>query len=159
VSGLLARIYQQHRQGFFVLALSITRCAADAEDAVHDAFARMCRFPKPAGRDMAAYAFVAVRNAATDRLRRRRPGVEPALSLAACLETALVLAENRERDQAIAGAVDGLPEDLQTVVLLRFFGGLTFKQISELVGAPLPTVASRSASALERLRPQLRKWL
>lgn len=159
MSVLLARIYGEHRQGLFVLALSITRCAADAEDAVHDAFARMCRQPKSEVRDVTAYAYAAVRNAATDRLRRRRPGVEPIPSLAACLQTALMSAQNRERDQAIAGAVDGLPEELQTVVLLRFFGGLTLKQIGEMVGTPLQTVASRSASALERLRPQLRKWL
>jgi RNA polymerase sigma-70 factor, ECF subfamily len=159
VSVPLARIYDEHRRGLFVLALSITRCAADAEDAVHDAFARMCHNGKWMGHDPAAYVFVAVRNAATDRLRRRRGNVGVTSSLASCLAAAPELAANHERDRAVAGAVDALPEELQSVVLLRVFCGLTFKQIGQIVGSPLPTVASRFAAALDRLRPQLRKWL
>ena len=37
----LDEIYEEYRQGFFSLALSITRSAAEAEDAVHDAFVKL----------------------------------------------------------------------------------------------------------------------
>jgi RNA polymerase sigma-70 factor, ECF subfamily len=145
------------------LALSITRCPADAEDAVQAAFARLCRNGQPAARDPVALTFAAVRNAALDLLRRRRPHSPPQASLAACLLQAGGSPEGAlsagERDQAIAAAVDALPEDLRTVVLLRVFSGLTFRQVGELTDSPLPTVVSRYRAALSRLGPQLRKWL
>jgi RNA polymerase sigma-70 factor (ECF subfamily) len=159
VSDTLGRIYRHHRRGLFALALSITRSAPDAEDAVHDAFARMCRSPQPSGSDPAAYAFAAVRNAALDRLRGRRTEPSAAAMVTPCLDGSDLLAAERERDQAVAAAVDELPDDLRTAVFLRVYGGLTFRQIGELVDVPLQTIASRYQTALERLKPQLRKWL
>src|SRR3954464_10297105 len=79
----LEDIYARHRQGLFTLALSITRCAARAEDAVHDAFVRLCRrrfvawWFSATGTarqpDPVAYVFASVRNAAVDLVRRAPP--------------------------------------------------------------------------------------
>ncbi|HEX4796695.1 MAG TPA: sigma factor, partial [Humisphaera sp.] len=66
----LADIYERHRRALFALALSITRCPAKAEDAVHDAFARLCRVSGRVAGDRVAYVFSAVRNAAVDQVRR-----------------------------------------------------------------------------------------
>ena len=38
---------------------------------------------------------------------------------------------------------------------LKIYGGLTFREIAQVTGVPLPTAASRYRSALERLRPLL----
>ena len=159
MTELLGRIYHEHRQGLYVLALSITRCPADAEDAVQAAFARMCHNGQAAARDPGAVAFVAVRNAALDQVRRRRPHGEADASLAACLPSTDGAAADEERDRGIATAVDELPGDVREVVILRAFSGLTFRQIGELTGTPLPTVVSRYRAGLSRLGPQLRKWL
>lgn len=93
----LRELYASHRQGLFTLALSITRRQERAEDAVHDAFASLCRsrhsLPTAAaagidldnadgpgvagGRgvgDPVAYVYRAVRNAAIDHVRRYWPG-------------------------------------------------------------------------------------
>ena len=68
---LIEAIYQNHRQGLYTLALSITRNPDRAEDAVHDAVVRLCRTsPTPTG-DPVAYVFAAVRNAAIDIKRKR----------------------------------------------------------------------------------------
>ena len=72
----LERIYREHRQGLFTLALAITRCPQSAEDAVHDAFVRLWRSRLRPGGDPVAYVFASVRNAALDVLRRRRTTVE-----------------------------------------------------------------------------------
>jgi len=53
-------------------------------------------------------------------------------------------------------AIDGLPEDQREVFLMRQLGGLSFKQIGEVVGAPENTVKSRMRYALEKLRGDLR---
>ena len=62
----ILEIYQRHRRGLFALALSITGCPMRAEDAVHDAFARLCRMNLASATNADAYAFIAVRNAALD---------------------------------------------------------------------------------------------
>lgn len=75
---LLRDLYRRHRQGLFTLALSVTRCRARAEDAVHEAFVRLCtRRPRDvddAPADPVAYAYRMVRHAAIDQVRRYWPG-------------------------------------------------------------------------------------
>jgi RNA polymerase sigma-70 factor (ECF subfamily) len=58
----------------------------------------------------------------------------------------------RER---VAAAIANLPEDQREVFMMRQFGGLSFKQIGEAVGAPENTVKSRMRYALEKLRTDL----
>jgi RNA polymerase sigma-70 factor (ECF subfamily) len=58
----------------------------------------------------------------------------------------------RER---VAAAIDTLPDDQREVFMMRQFGGLSFKQIGEAVGAPENTVKSRMRYALEKLRGDL----
>jgi RNA polymerase sigma-70 factor (ECF subfamily) len=62
-----------------------------------------------------------------------------------------------ERQELIAGAISCLPAEQREALVLRIFGGLSFAQIAQVVGAPLPTVASRYQRALERLRERLEK--
>src|SRR5437868_4364722 len=65
------RIYAEHRRGLFALALTIARCSARAEDAVHEAFVRLWSGrDRLAVDDPVAYAYAAVRRAAIDQVRR-----------------------------------------------------------------------------------------
>lgn len=57
--------------------------------------------------------------------------------------------------QRVAAAVDLLPDDQREVFLMRQLGGLSFKEIGEVVGAPENTVKSRMRYALEKLRSEL----
>jgi RNA polymerase sigma-70 factor (ECF subfamily) len=75
----LRDLYALHRQGLFTLALSITRRQERAEDAVHEAFLKLCT-PRENGencqspRDAVAYVYRIVRHAAIDQVRRYWPG-------------------------------------------------------------------------------------
>jgi RNA polymerase sigma-70 factor (ECF subfamily) len=156
VNHELGRIYWENRRGLYGFALSITRRAADAEDAVQDAFARLC---KMRGRQevSVAYVFAAVRNAALDRVRGRRE--DSPCPLPSWIEAAGSAASDRERDVAIARAVDELPQELREPVFLRAFGGLTFREIADLTQTPLQTAVSRYHAGLRQLAPALEKWL
>ena len=57
-----------------------------------------------------------------------------------------------ERDRRVARAVRALPPDEREVLVLRHWQGLSFPQVADVVGAPVTTVKSRAARALERLR-------
>ncbi len=149
----LESIYREHRQGLFSLALSITRRRDAAEDAVHDAFARLFRSRAVLQGDAVAYVFACVRNAAVDVARRRPP--EAALSeslFEADCRTPADAAESGEQTDRLRQALGALPGPQRETVVMRTYAGLTFQQIAEALGEPLPTVASRYRRALERIR-------
>lgn len=55
-------------------------------------------------------------------------------------------------------AIGELPEDLQEVIILRYFGDLTVKDTAEELNIPQGTVATRTRKALEMLKEKLIFW-
>lgn len=55
-------------------------------------------------------------------------------------------------DDSLAKRVDALPENLQTVIKLRFYGELRLQEISDVTGWNLNTVKSRLYAGLKQLR-------
>jgi len=55
-------------------------------------------------------------------------------------------------------AVEELPEEQREVFLLKEVSGLKFREIADVVGAPVPTVKSRMRYALEALRGHLAQY-
>lgn len=157
----LEDIYRQHRRGLVGLARSVAGCDAAAEDAVHDAIARMVRLAEPPDGDATAYAYRAVRNAAVDQVRRRAanpaPPVEPERAglFADPGPTAEAALEQAERDRHLADAVEALDGPQREVVLMKVFAGLTFAQISTVTGEPVSTLSARYQRALARLKQTL----
>jgi RNA polymerase sigma-70 factor (ECF subfamily) len=167
----LEALYKEHRQALFTLALAITRNEYRAEDAVHEAFVRMFRRDGGTMNDPAAYVFSSVRNAAIDQVRRdgRRKdkqgsifdvgesdGIEPRDDRGATGPAETVL--DRERQRAVAEALERLSEPQREVIVMKVYGRLTFEQIGEALGERLSTVASRYRRGLGRLEDYLRKW-
>ena len=154
----LANLYARHRQGLFTHALLITRSTEAAEDAVHDAFARMCARPPPDVADPIAYAFAAVRAAAIDQTRRAkvRRDAQPEVSIFADASPEHD-AQESERRQWIQAALQRLAPDEREAIVLRLYAGLTFSQIAQVTAEPLATVASRYRRSLAKLRPALEK--
>jgi len=168
VRSVLEQVYRDHRQGLFTLALAITRCPHRAEDAVHEAMARLWQ-STDLPRDPVPYVFSAVRNAAIDQTRRAvtRHRLEsasifngmPAASGPATSrspgdpEAEAITAEQHAR---LRQAVDDLPQAEREAIVMRIYGGLKFEQIAEALDEPLPTVASRYRRALETLSRRVR---
>ncbi len=63
--------------------------------------------------------------------------------------------EGRERAVHLQQAIEALPESERQVVLLRIQQELSFKQISEVLDAPLGTVLGRMHAAKQRLKATL----
>jgi RNA polymerase sigma-70 factor (ECF subfamily) len=155
----LTNLYARHRQGLFTHALLITRSVEAAEDAVHDAFARMCARPLSAEVfDPVAYAFAAVRAAAIDQCRRARVRSDATRQLSIFADaTPEQDAEESERRRWIEAALERLAPEEREVIVLRLYAGLSFGQIAQVSGEPLATVASRYRRSLAKLRPALEK--
>ena len=63
--------------------------------------------------------------------------------------------ENAELKTRIMAAIDKLPEDQRTVVVLREIEGLSYKEIAEVVGCPEGTVMSRLYYGRKKLQTML----
>lgn len=148
------QVYDQNRQGLYTLALSVTGCPSQAEDAIQEAFLRIFSNGYASVADPVAYAFSAVRRAAIDQRRRHRPSTSPPTSIYVHHDpsTALVLDDERQR---LAAAVDTLPPEEREAVVLRIHGQLGFAQIAEVCECALSTAAERFQRGLARLRQKL----
>ncbi len=62
--------------------------------------------------------------------------------------------EQSER-AALQRALDGLPAEFREVIVLREVQGLSYREISDVVGVPIGTVMSRLARARRRLAATL----
>lgn len=75
---MLNLVYKEYRQQLFTCAMAITRCPDRAEDAVQEAFYRLFRLNvRP--RNLKAYVFRTVRNAALDQVRNNSTTIQPNL--------------------------------------------------------------------------------
>ncbi len=137
------------------LAQALLRNPADAEEVVQEAYVKAFtaagEFLGEGPAAFRAWLLSIVRNTAFMRLRQGRlqgelstaeidveafAGHEPPPSPEASLLAAVDA-------QAVHRALDALPTEFREVLVLREFEDLTYREISEVVGAPLGTVMSR----------------
>ncbi|HQY87335.1 MAG TPA: RNA polymerase sigma factor [Tepidisphaeraceae bacterium] len=57
-----------------------------------------------------------------------------------------------EEGEKLRRAIDGLPEAQRQVVMLRYFSGLKFVEIAEIIGCPLNTALGRMHKAMIKLK-------
>jgi RNA polymerase sigma-70 factor, ECF subfamily len=60
---------------------------------------------------------------------------------------------------AVNRAIERLPEDLKTAIVLRELEGLSYEEISETMNCPIGTVRSRIFRAREAIAEELRPVL
>lgn len=160
-----------HMDALYGTALRLTRSEADAEDLVQDTFVRAYRFYDrfEAGTNVKAWLFRILTNTFINRYRRRtreRVALEtPQASTVGdgVMSRAVMLAltepvSTAERPllaQEIERALEELPEDYRTVVLLADVEELSYREIADVVGCPIGTVMSRLHRARRVLQTRL----
>jgi RNA polymerase sigma-70 factor (ECF subfamily) len=150
VAGLFDRFAPAlHRYAVMILA-----DPAAAADVVQQVFVAMLRANPGVCQADHAYLRRAVRNECYSLLRRRRR--EPLVVVDAPLLEAIEAPDDRTADRlVIEQALRELPPLQREVVHLKVFEGLTFREIADLSGESINTVASRYRYAAERLRARL----
>jgi RNA polymerase sigma-70 factor, ECF subfamily len=74
-----------------------------------------------------------------------------------CVDPSALELEDSEQMSILRSVLTKLkPHDFE-IVKLRYFGGFTFQEISQMLGLALSTVKSREESALNKIRRELRK--
>ncbi len=134
--------------------------ATEAEDVAQDVFVRAYRHladydPR---RQFSTWLFAITRNAALDRLRyRQRHPAEPLTGVVAAspARSPSAEAETRELGAQIAAAVQALPEDQRTAIVLAEYHGLSHAKIATVMNCSEKSVEGRLYRARQFLRERL----
>ena len=148
-------------------ACLVLRNPLDAEDAVQDAFLRVWRFRDsiPPGEGRKAWLYRVVVNACVSRIRSEQSRSGKDVELLDTIHDRGVgpdeRAEHNARASAVLEALAELPETLRVPVALRFYAGLSEKEIAVAIGRRPGTVKSRLYDARQRLAndPRLAAWV
>ena len=157
----LRTLFQPHEEGLFRYLWQMLKHQQDSEDALQDTFRKAIE-ALPRYREenhFKSWLFRIAHNTALEVIRRRKKIIELSENSENLLEdpakSPRELLARSERTVELREAIASLPEHERSVVLLRLQEELSFKEIAEVIGAPLGTALARMHKAKERLRTKL----
>lgn len=147
----IAALVDEYAGTLYRVAYSVLRNAADAEDAVQEAYLRVLRHRDSLNeiRDARVWLVRIVWNVVLDRKRRAktRPETDDIADLARLLPASGLTAEERvssaQHHAHVLRAVEQLPEKEQRVLILSAFEELSSVEIAQILGTTESTVRSR----------------
>ncbi len=150
-----------HLDDAYTLARYLLRDQHEAQDAVQDAVLRALRyFETYRDGDARAWLLAIVRNCCLTRQRHAR-AERANISFVEDIDVAhegrgtdAQAIEQSER-AALQRALAALPDEFREVIVLREVQGLSYREISDVVGVPIGTVMSRLARGRRRLASAL----
>lgn len=164
-----------HTDALYGAAYRLTRNARDAEDLVQDSLLRAYRFWDSFEQDSNCKAWLLriVTNTFINeyqRKKRSREVLDAATAEQGATDGVLVHVDANDRqnperallDRSVSDdvqrALDGLPEDFRTAVVLCDVQGLSYKEIAEIMQTPVGTVMSRLFRGRKLLATALREF-
>jgi RNA polymerase sigma-70 factor, ECF subfamily len=153
------RLFELHRRELLAYAAGLLGDRSLAEDVVQESFlelVRCCERIDPA-RGVRPWLFRVTRNRAIDVLRKRAPEVRgedaenAAASAVAEVPSPAGQAIGAEERKAVAEALGHLSARERDVLVMHYYGGLTFREIAGVVRRPLGTVLWQARRAIGRL--------
>ena len=172
-AAAMEALYLRYRQSVYSWLLRMTGDAAEAEDIYQDVWLKVIRHAADyRSGSFRAWLWQIVRNKATDRMRKMSPSLildSPISAEGESEETivdqlsddraadALMQIEEVERRRVVCEAIEALPMAQREVILLRVNGELPFKEIADMLAAPMGTVLARMHKAVKSLKDTLAK--
>jgi RNA polymerase sigma-70 factor (ECF subfamily) len=151
IEAAFAGLVSQYSGTLYRVAYSVLRNAADAEDAVQEAFMRVLRHRETLDevRDQRVWLIRIVWNIVLDRKRRAktRPETDDVAELARVLPAGGLSAEERaaaaQHHARVLACVEQLPAKERQVLMLSAFEELTSVEIASVLGITESSVRSR----------------
>lgn len=147
----IGALVEQYSGTLYRVAYSVLKNAADAEDAVQEAFVRMLRHRATLGevRDARVWLVRIVWNVSLDKKRRQktRPETDDVADVARMLPAAGLTPEQRasgmEHHRIVLRCLEQLPEREREVLTLSAFEELNSVEIAKVLGVTESSVRSR----------------
>lgn len=179
-AAALEALMERYASRVYRLAHGITRNEADAEEVVRDVFLTIFRKIRTfEGRAaLGSWIYRITTNAALIKWRGKRAEVEvsldsqfptflpdghragdPTFVMADWSQTPEADLLSGETREILSGAIDALPDQYRTVLVLRDIEGLSNEEVAEIVGESVAAVKSRLHRARMALREELTRHL
>jgi len=153
-------LVRRHQAAVYGLALRLLGSEADAQDAVQDGFVQawrgLARFRGDSA--FATWMYRIVTNRCLNILATRRPAEPLSDDHADARDDPAEAAADRERMQAVAAAVLRLGPEQRAALVLREFQGLSYDDISDVLGVSMAAVKGRIHRARLLLVEELSAW-
>lgn len=147
----LHEIYQRHAADVFRYALFLSGNRAQAEDLTSEAFVRLWTAPgEIRTASVKAYLFTIARHLYLDDLRARRRLTTLDVDVASDVRSAEEAAAARSEIAQVRNAIQQLPEEDRTALLMRA-GGLPYEDIARTLRASVGAIKVRVHRARRRL--------
>ena len=147
----ISRLVAEYSPMLLRLACTRLRDAADAEDAVQEAFLRLLTL-RPVFRDAEHEKAWLIRTTLHRAADLQKAAAKRNVPLEEAAQAAVP-----EPESALLDAVRSLPEKYSAVIHLHYYEGYSIREIAKLLGVPAPTVGTRLARGRERLRQLLKE--
>lgn len=157
--GKLVERYQ-HRLVRF--AARMLGDAEGAEDIAQETFLRLWRSRCLVQGNLNSYLFRIARNLCMDSFRSHHKTeiLDETTELPPSPEGSLAASvQSRALAELVRHSVQALPESQRVVFVLSHYEQMSYREIAQVVGCPVGTVASRKFQAVETLRRRLKPWI
>jgi RNA polymerase sigma-70 factor, ECF subfamily len=154
-------LLERYRSPVFNFVYRLLGNTADAEDVAQETFVRVYQKMdsyRPEEK-FSTWLFAIARHRALDRLRYRQRHPTTPLDAAPEPSSTSNAAADRELGEQIAAAIQKLPEDQRTAIILSEYHDLSHSEIATIMGCSEKSVESRLYRARKTLRELLRGFL
>lgn len=154
----LAQLYQLTSASVYSYALTILKNSQDAEDVLHDCFVRV--YQSASGyqeqRKLLAWILTITKHLCMDKLRERNK-----VSLLQDQDWRQYIDKHSgmspEDKLVLSACMQQLDDDERQIVVLHAVSGFLHREIAQLMGMPLSTVASKYHRSIKKLKNYLGK--
>jgi RNA polymerase sigma-70 factor (ECF subfamily) len=164
----LKELFERYREKVYQVAYGMVRRREDALDIVQEVFIKLFRsIGHFRGKStFYTYLYRMATNTAIDHIRKMKKFVASSIDGEGAFQPpdgpekrpdAQVI--ERELEEKIRGAMDKLPDDQRTALLLRDVEGLSYQEIAEAMGCSIGTVMSRLHYGRKKMQELLKGYL
>lgn len=156
-----------HEQRMYAIALRMCKNREDAQDCLQEAMLRVFRsigtFKGESA--FATWAYRITMNTCLDEIRRKKKSRDTSMDVLLdqgwsppdTSATPEKKAMQGELHRNLSRAINDLPEDMRSAVILRDIHGCSYEEIAQTLNVNVGTVKSRISRARERLREKIRE--
>ena len=157
----------EHERKMYAVALRMCGNREDAQDCLQESMLRIYRSigSFKGQSSFGTWVYRITMNTCLDELRKRKSRqsasldnlVESGFSPTDGVNTPEKQAVNSEQRRVLNTAIQSLPEEMRSAIVLRDIQGFTYDEIAEMQDANIGTIKSRISRAREKLRQILRE--